>query len=409
MNTLRRSAVVLLIGIALPGLSYSQVEEEEVETDLENMGDQLDQWGNRMDEWGQEVEQAVEAGKPIPELPPLMLGTEDERGVKLGLYLDDLDFEEAYERHYPENYGVLITGVVKGGNADRAGLVKGDIIMEFDGEKVRFEDHLISLRDTKHVGDSAQVKFFRNEKILTTKIYFLPPAPEVDKKGKVISKKKLSPGFGGGGFQALVIDYDFPEIREYLQLNGFKDLNSGYLAAWGGGGMGTIGKGWFIGGMGGGLTNEQKIQVLASDSSLIGYRKYRLDFGYGGATITKKYPLFTERLVLDFSIMLGGGGVNLTVSQTDGDFSWGNQVDKGDTYSVTYKKNFFAYRPSVGLLIRIKNWVGIHGSVGYFGTYVTDKSWTDELFDFTVTPAAGKSSPDLPNSLSYSLGFWFGF
>jgi len=100
MNTLRRSAVVLLIGIALTGLSYSQVEEEEVETDLENIGDQLDQWGNRMDEWGQEVEQAVEAGKPIPELPPLMLGTEDERGVKLGLYLDDLDFEEAYERHY---------------------------------------------------------------------------------------------------------------------------------------------------------------------------------------------------------------------------------------------------------------------------------------------------------------------
>jgi len=409
MNTLRRSIIVLLIGVALPGLSFSQVENQEVETELEDMGNQLEQWGDRMDEWGQEVEKAVEAGQPIPAIPPISLDADDERGVKLGLYLDDLDFEEAYERHYPENYGVLITGVVKGGNADRAGLVKGDIIMEFDGEKVRFEDHLISLRDTKHVGDTAQVKFFRNEKILTTTIYFLPAEPKIDKTGKVISKKKLSTGYGGGGFQTLIIDYDFPEIQDYLRQNGFSDLNNGYTVTWGGGGMGTIGRGWFIGGMGGGLTNEQKIQVFNTDSALVGYRKYRLELGYGGATITKRYPLFTENLILDLSIMLGGGEVKLNVSQTDGNFSWGNEVDEGETYAVTYKKDFFAYRPAIGLLIRIKSWVGIHGTVGYFGSYTTSKSWTDDMFDFTVTTVDNQSSPELPNALSYSLGFWFGF
>jgi len=409
MNTLRRSIIVLLIGVALPGLSFSQVENQEVETELEDMGNQLEQWSDRMDEWGQEVEKAVEAGQPIPAIPPISLDADDERGVKLGLYLDDLDFEEAYERHYPENYGVLITGVVKGGNADRAGLVKGDIIMEFDGEKVRFEDHLISLRDTKHVGDTAQVKFFRNEKILTTTIYFLPAEPKIDKTGKVISKKKLSTGYGGGGFQTLIIDYDFPEIQDYLRQNGFSDLNNGYTVTWGGGGMGTIGRGWFIGGMGGGLTNEQKIQVFNTDSALVGYRKYRLELGYGGATITKRYPLFTENLILDLSIMLGGGEVKLNVSQTDGNFSWGNEVDEGETYAVTYKKDFFAYRPAIGLLIRIKSWVGIHGTVGYFGSYTTSKSWTDDMFDFTVTTVDNQSSPELPNALSYSLGFWFGF
>ena len=92
---------------------------------------------------------------------------------KLGIYLENLDFEKVYEKHYPNNYGVLVTGVVSGGNADRAGILKGDILMEFDSELIRFEDHLLNLRDGKAHGDSATVKVFRNEKEVTALSIFL--------------------------------------------------------------------------------------------------------------------------------------------------------------------------------------------------------------------------------------------
>ena len=71
----------------------------------------------------------------------------DPNKVKLGLYLEDLDFETAYEMHYPDSYGVLVTSVISGSNSHKAGLTDNDIIMEFDGEKVRFENHLLSLRN----------------------------------------------------------------------------------------------------------------------------------------------------------------------------------------------------------------------------------------------------------------------
>ena len=71
---------------------------------------------------------------------------------KLGVYLEDMDFEDAYEMHYPECYGVLISSVISGGNAHKAGLTDNDIIMEFDGEQIRYEDHLVNLRNTKKIG-----------------------------------------------------------------------------------------------------------------------------------------------------------------------------------------------------------------------------------------------------------------
>jgi len=49
----------------------------------------------------------------------------------LGVYLADMTFQDAYEMHYDYNYGVLLSGVVPGGGAQQAGLMKGDIIMEF--------------------------------------------------------------------------------------------------------------------------------------------------------------------------------------------------------------------------------------------------------------------------------------
>ncbi len=334
---------------------------------------------------------------------------------KLGLYLEDLDFEEVYERHYPYNYGVLVTGVVSGGNADRAGFIKNDIVMEFDGEKVRFEEHLINLRDSKDYGDSVQVKIFRNEKEIFTTLSFAQQSPEFDEYGAPLSDKEkmkmkkhmgLSVGYGGGGPMATVIDLDNTNLNAFLTTNGFDPIGKNEMLAFGGFGMGTIGNHWFIGGAGSGFKHTQQIATRDSaTNALTGYRNAKVELGYGGVTISKKYALFTKRLVLDFTTLVGGGSMIVTVGQTDGEYLWDNQIEDMNSNLVKYKKDFLVVQPSLGMMVRIQNWVALHGSVGYLGMISPNDNWTDTEFDFTVK---GKS-PSLKDALSYNLGIWFGF
>ena len=398
-----------LILIPVNGLAQEE-ETEDFEENMEKFEESMEQWGEEMDDWGEQVEQSVEEGKPIPPIPPILF-SENQKDYKssprFGLYLDDLDFEDVYEMHYPENYGVLIDRVIRGGNGDRAGLRKGDIIMEFDGEKVLYEDHLLRMRNSKQIGDTVEIKFFRDEKIMTTDFTFYHPEEQSEEATEASDKKKrLSPGYGGGGFEPVYIDFDFYGINSYLHENGFGNAFDGNIIALGGGGMGNVGKGWFIGGMGAGVTKQEQIPVWDDDmNQIIGQKKYQLDFGFGGVTVTKKVALFTKRVILDMGIMLGGGSTTLEMSQTDGDFSWEDRIGDANNYSVKYEKAFFAYRPSVGLLVRIKNWFGIHGSVGYFGTYSSNDQWKEKSFDFNV----GGNSPKNPSGLSYSLGVWFGY
>ncbi len=402
--------LILAIGLLLlPSSTFAQEEVEEIEgvedieKSAEEIGKRMEEWGEEMEEWGEQLESAIESGEqapsipPVPSLPGYITAT---KTPKFDLYLEDVGFQDVYEKRYPYNYGVLVTGVIKGGNSDRAGIMKGDIIMEFDGEKVRFEDHLISMRNSKNIGDTVEIKVFRNEKEVTTQLTFNLPARKEKERDFFKGKGKLSPGYGGGGFEPIWIDYDFSGISDFLVRNGFERISKGGIIAWGGVGAGNVGKGWFIGGMGAGF---EKTEQIRNDDGVT--KKYVLSSGFGGVTVAKKFPVMTERLILDIGIMLGGGGTELELAETDGDFSWDVAVDATENRAVKFTKSYFVYRPSVGLLIRINDWLGIHGSVGYLETYAFDDNWTEKPFDFTV----GGASPIVPSGLTYSLGVRFGY
>ncbi len=404
-------AAVLMgtLGLA-PAKAFSQ-SADEMRTGINKFAVRMDSWGNDMSEWGEEFSVAIQSGLPIPPLPELFIrsdsndGQEDEDKYqgrpKFGLYMDDIDFETAYEMHYPHNYGVYISSVIQGGNADQAGIISGDIIMEFDGEKVRFEDHLLQLRDTKEIGDSIDLTVFRNEKVIQIPLTFNSyERSEPDKSHFTFHVEgDLSPGFGGGGPEIIILDFDFAGINDLLTSNGFDGLSESNMVLWGGFGMGNVGDGWFIGGMGAGFEKQEKINTEN------GTRKYKFKTGFGGVTVSKKVAYRSERIVFDFEILLGGGETSVEVHQSDGDYSWVDSINNSESYSLQYKKGYFVYRPSVGLLIRIKNWVGVHGSVGYFGSYSTNDDWKETNFGFTVQG----DSPETPSGLSYTLGIWFGF
>ncbi len=399
--------VTVIVAIAaflflLPTMVFSQ---ETIEESAEAFGEKMDAWGEKMEAWGEELEQSLEDGDISPPPPfPFGKNADNEYGLspKLGAYIEDMSFEDAYEKHYPFCYGVYVSSIIKGGNSDLAGIRGGDIIMEFDGEKVRFEDHLLQLRDSKNIGETVKIKVFRNEKEIETMLTFAAPKPKIEKEEKhfpgMSKEKKLHPGFGGGGPEVILLDADFAGINKILQANGFDDLTGTYMPLFGGYGMGNVGNGWFIGGGGYGYEKVQKI------STNNGERRYEYIVGFGGVTVNKKVALL-KNVILDLGMLVGGGEASLELRQREGDYSWDVDFDDDiNNYSIKYRKGFLAYRPSAGVLVRVLPWMGIHSSVGYLGSYAFNDDWKDDYFDFTVKG----DSPKALNGLSYALGVWFG-
>ncbi len=369
----------------------------------------METWGDEMDEWGERLEYSIENGGHVPPFPPLPFGRDNDDDeyyssrARLGAYIDDMDFEDAYEKHYPHCFGVYISEVTRGGNSDLAGIRGGDIVMEFDGEKVLFEDQLLRLRDSKSVGDTVAIKVFRNEKVFDTQLIFAPPTPKIQEKSKHYADMKkdrgIHPGFGGGGPKLILLDADFAGINKLLETNGFDKLSDTYMPLFGGYGMGNVGNGWFIGG--GGYGYEKKQKVAVSD----GYRKYTYNVGFGGMTINKKIALH-KNIVVDLGLLIGGGSASLELRQTDGKYSWDDDFDnKPGYYSLKFRKHFMAYHPSAGVLVRVLPWMGVHVSAGYLGSYSFNDSWKEDYFKYDVKG----DSPDPLNGVSYSIGVWFGY
>lgn len=77
----------------------------------------------------------------------------------IGIYGVDLDSVTAKRNKLVE--GVYIYQVFAHTPADDAGLSKGDIIVEFDGEKITTKQELNDLKNTKNIGDKVKIKYYR--------------------------------------------------------------------------------------------------------------------------------------------------------------------------------------------------------------------------------------------------------
>jgi GTPase SAR1 family protein len=66
--------------------------------------------------------------------------------------------------------GVLITDVVKTGPADKGGLKKGDVIIEFDGKKILSPEQLKNIVDATKPGKEVKAKIIRGGNLLTLSV-----------------------------------------------------------------------------------------------------------------------------------------------------------------------------------------------------------------------------------------------
>lgn len=104
-------------------------------------------------------------------LPQLIEDGEIVRGW-LGVSMETLSHELAEKYKLDSTYGVLVNEVGMGSPAQKGGLQRGDIILEFNNETVRDSSHLMHAVGATPVGTSVDIKILRNkkEKMLTVKL-----------------------------------------------------------------------------------------------------------------------------------------------------------------------------------------------------------------------------------------------
>jgi serine protease Do len=88
----------------------------------------------------------------------------------MGIRIQELDRALSKSFGLKEPSGALVTDVVSDGPGAAAGLLPGDVVLEFDGRKVRSSEELPWLASTAGVGRSVPVKVWRNRKRKTLKL-----------------------------------------------------------------------------------------------------------------------------------------------------------------------------------------------------------------------------------------------
>ena len=91
----------------------------------------------------------------------------------LGIRMQSVDSDLAEKLNFETPRGAHVVAVGKDSPAERAGIHRGDVILEFDGETIRGSSHLMHLVGASEVGKAVEIVVLRNgskEKRLTVKL-----------------------------------------------------------------------------------------------------------------------------------------------------------------------------------------------------------------------------------------------
>ena len=95
-------------------------------------------------------------------LPQLIKHGKVERGW-LGISMRNVDPDLAEKLNFDTPRGVLVRGVSKGSPADKAGIQRSDVIVEFNGETIRNSNDLMHVVAATEVGKSVEVIVLRGD------------------------------------------------------------------------------------------------------------------------------------------------------------------------------------------------------------------------------------------------------
>jgi serine protease Do len=160
------------------------------------------------------------------------------QSAHIGVSVRDLDAEDAKTTKVQGNLGVLIEEVSEESPAEKAGLRKGDVVVEFDGERVRSTRQFtrlvqesvperqvaaVVMRDGQRVTLNVQpdggrgFSYFRDwDDLVSPRAMIAPPAPPAPPPPPADVFPKLEQFFGGSGRLGISIDDLSPQLADYF-------------------------------------------------------------------------------------------------------------------------------------------------------------------------------------------------
>lgn len=162
---------------------------------------------------------------PIDNVKSILPQLEKEGTIKrgmIGVLLTDIDAEGADALNMKESDGAMITQVVPGSPADKAGLEPYDLVVEFDGKKISSTRDLMKQVAGTPVGNKANLKVIRNgkSKNVAVTIGATETVSAAMQKGPPLRKGQGLPapynlGFTVGDYsQAVAREFGLPALRQ---------------------------------------------------------------------------------------------------------------------------------------------------------------------------------------------------
>ncbi len=145
-------------------------------------------------------------------------------GAYLGVELVNLN--EPLRAHFgvPEGSGVLVSNVMDGSPAARAGIQVGDILTRFDGEDVASSRKLTTMVRKAEAGDPADIEIWRDGKVETVSTT-LDERPRPDLKANYFSFLRGSEDLDGDGEIEVFVSPEnvHEKIQEYFDGDEWKE------------------------------------------------------------------------------------------------------------------------------------------------------------------------------------------
>ncbi|OEJ13346.1 peptidase [Brachyspira hampsonii] len=134
----------------------------------------------------------------------------------LGIYLQDIDENLSRGLNVKQNSGVYVSEVIPDSPAAKGGLQDGDIIIEYDGERMTKSGDLFNKVATTKVGKEVNVKYLRNGRERSTKITI---EARVEDEEVVPTRQSQNNSQGSTrSWMGLDVSNITPEISQRLQI-----------------------------------------------------------------------------------------------------------------------------------------------------------------------------------------------
>lgn len=88
----------------------------------------------------------------------------------LGVSIQEITPDLAEQFRLERDYGTLVADVVDNSPAEKAGIIRGDVIIEFNGKRVEDPFNLRNMVASTHPGDTVEMKIIRDGKIFTLSV-----------------------------------------------------------------------------------------------------------------------------------------------------------------------------------------------------------------------------------------------